>query len=627
MTIQLQTSGGTPATASPSEIAQIRTDLSVPSVAEANAAATAAVTAHTGAADPHPQYQTQAEGDARYVRTVNGQAPDGTGNVTVAGGGSGGSNLGTTRTSTTVTVTNDGGTAATLPAADGSNAGVMTAAQATAVAGIDGQIASLSSAINAKVQNSMTASTTVAPSATAAQTAIDAKVQNSLTASTTVAPSATAVNTALGLKADLASPALTGTPTAPTATAGTSTTQIATTAFVTAADNLKAPLASPALTGTPTAPTAAGGTNTTQIATTAFVTAAVASKANAASPSFTGVSTFAGANITTASAMAALAIDTAAALNTKSIAADSTFTFSATPAANTWFQVAITNTDTAPHIITFPSAFSQVTQGARTTCPIAASGRLNMVFRYNGTGYEVFGDGPFLNNFAATAAPGVGDDVADGYGPGSLWGDATGNALYWCESNAAGAAVWNAVTGGGGGSGTVTSVGLTAPAFLSVAGSPITTSGTLALSYSGTALPVANGGTGQTTAAAFATTLQGTGSAATDCGFRGMPQNSQSAAYTCVMADSGKHILHPSADTTARVFTIPANASVAFPVGTALTFINQNGGGVITIAITSDTMRLAGAGTTGSRSLAANGIATAVKVTTTEWLINGTGLS
>lgn len=37
----------------------------------------------------------------------------------------------------------------------------------------------------------------------------------------------------------------------------------------------KAPLASPALTGTPTAPTAAGGTNTTQLATTAFVQSAV----------------------------------------------------------------------------------------------------------------------------------------------------------------------------------------------------------------------------------------------------------------------------------------------------------------------------------------------------------------
>ena len=46
--------------------------------------------------------------------------------------------------------------------------------------------------------------------------------------------------------------------------------------------------------------------------------------------------------------------------------------------------------------------------------------------------------------------------------------------------------------------GTVTSVAATVPSFLSVTGSPITTSGTLAIAYSGTALPVANGGTGIT---------------------------------------------------------------------------------------------------------------------------------
>ena len=111
-------------------------------------------------------------------------------------------------------------------------------------------------------------------------------------------------------------------------------------------------------------------------------------------------------------------------------------------------------------------------------------------------------------------------------------------------------------------------------------------------------------------------------------GFLTIPQNSQSGtAYTLVLTDSGKHILHPSADTTARTFTIPANSSVAFPVGTAVTFINQNAAGVITIAITTDTMRLAGAGTTGNRTLAANGIATCIKVTSTEWIISGTGLT
>jgi len=110
-------------------------------------------------------------------------------------------------------------------------------------------------------------------------------------------------------------------------------------------------------------------------------------------------------------------------------------------------------------------------------------------------------------------------------------------------------------------------------------------------------------------------------------GFRVIPQNSQSAAYTLVLDDSGKHILHPSADTTARTFTIPANSSVAYPIGTAITFINQNGAGVVTIAITTDTMRLSPAGTTGSRTLAANGSATAIKITATEWIISGSGLT
>jgi hypothetical protein len=104
-------------------------------------------------------------------------------------------------------------------------------------------------------------------------------------------------------------------------------------------------------------------------------------------------------------------------------------------------------------------------------------------------------------------------------------------------------------------------------------------------------------------------------------------QNSQSAAYTLVLGDANSHIYHPGADTTPRIWTIPANASVAFPIGTFVTFINDTSGGAITVAITTDTMILGGAGTTGSRTLAANGIATAVKMTATRWIISGTGLT
>ena len=149
-----------------------------------------------------------------------------------------------------------------------------------------------------------------------------------------------------------------------------------------------------------------------------------------------------------------------------------------------------------------------------------------------------------------------------------------------------------------------------------------TTTGTLTLA-SGKTLTVSNTMTLAGTDAQTYTLPPATCSV----GYLNIPQNSQSTAYTCILSDSGKHILHPSADTTARTFTIPANASVAYPIGTAITFVNQNAAGVVTIAITTDTMRLAGAGTTGSRTLAANGVATAIKLTATEWIISGTGLT
>jgi hypothetical protein len=108
-------------------------------------------------------------------------------------------------------------------------------------------------------------------------------------------------------------------------------------------------------------------------------------------------------------------------------------------------------------------------------------------------------------------------------------------------------------------------------------------------------------------------------------GFRNTPVNSQSAAYETVLADSGKTILHPVADDNARTFTIPANSSVAYPVGTVISFVNlQN---TVTIAITTDTMYLANDGDTGNRTLAEYGMASAMKVASTTWIISGNGLT
>ena len=109
-------------------------------------------------------------------------------------------------------------------------------------------------------------------------------------------------------------------------------------------------------------------------------------------------------------------------------------------------------------------------------------------------------------------------------------------------------------------------------------------------------------------------------------GFRNVPQNSQSADYTLVLADNGKHIFHPVGDNNARTFTIPANSSVAYPIGTTLTFINM-AAAAVTIAITTDTLTLSSAGTAGSRTLAQYGSATCIKITSTSWLISGSGLT
>ena len=106
-----------------------------------------------------------------------------------------------------------------------------------------------------------------------------------------------------------------------------------------------------------------------------------------------------------------------------------------------------------------------------------------------------------------------------------------------------------------------------------------------------------------------------------EVGTKILPQSIKSVDYTLVLTDSGTHILHPTADTSTRTFTIPSNASVAFPAGTTVTFINQISAGNVYVDIVTDTMVLAGVGQTSSVLLAPNSIATAFKVTTTQWLI------
>lgn len=160
-------------------------------------------------------------------------------------------------------------------------------------------------------------------------------------------------------------------------------------------------------------------------------------------------------------------------------------------------------------------------------------------------------------------------------------------------------------------SGSVTSVAMTVPSFLSVAGSPITSSGTLAVTLSGTALPVANGGTGQTSltahdvligngssgitqispsTAGFVLTSNGTGAdpsfvTPVTSGVRTI--NAQTGTtYTFALTDgsgNGNNPLVTASNGSAQTYTVPTNASVAFPTGTQIDLMQQ-GAGKVTIA-------------------------------------------
>lgn len=134
---------------------------------------------------------------------------------------------------------------------------------------------------------------------------------------------------------------------------------------------------------------ALGATSTTLAGLTSIGTSSLTT----GSISITGSTTLPAALITTSNAMAALVIDTTKALNTKSISADSTFTFSATPAADQWFSLLVTNTDTVnARTLTIPSSYSFVNNTNITSIAIPANGRLHLTWYYTGSSYIVYGD-------------------------------------------------------------------------------------------------------------------------------------------------------------------------------------------------------------------------------------------
>jgi len=146
-------------------------------------------------------------------------------------------------------------------------------------------------------------------------------------------------------------------------------------------------------------------------------------------------------------------------------------------------------------------------------------------------------------------------------------------------------------------SGTVTSVAASVPAFLSISGSPITGSGTLAISYSGTALPVLNGGTGQTTLTNHGVLVGAGTSAVTQLavGATGTILSGQGALldplFVAAPAFTGTNITGTATAFTASNVTTNANLTgVITSVGNATSIASQTGTGSKFVVDTSPTL-------------------------------------
>ena len=108
-------------------------------------------------------------------------------------------------------------------------------------------------------------------------------------------------------------------------------------------------------------------------------------------------------------------------------------------------------------------------------------------------------------------------------------------------------------------------------------------------------------------------------------GYLEIPQVALTANDTIALEDSGKHFRSTTAGNI--TLSIPTNATVAFPVGTAISIVEQAAGNILVNAISGVTLYQAGNSTAGNRVISTYGVATLMKVDTDTWFISGTGVS
>jgi hypothetical protein len=254
--------------------------------------------------------------------------------------------------------------------------------------------------------------------------------------------------------------------------------------------------------------------------------------------------------------------------------------------------------------------------GTAASLTVGTANALNVANAYTGTTFtastQFTGPGTGLTGTASSLTAGAATNLAGGAagsiayqtGPGATTMLAAGTNGY-VLTLAAGVPTWAA-----GGAGGVSSA---------VAGTNITVSGaTGAVTIATTLTPSFT----TVTAAGAMTSVPVAGAGSYTVGYLEVPQR-VTGTTTLGLSDSGKHIYTASGGQT---YTIPANSSVAYPIGTAISFVNQSST-PCTIAITSDTLYLAGAGTTGSRTVGTYGFATILKIAATTWIISGTAIT
>jgi hypothetical protein len=227
---------------------------------------------------------------------------------------------------------------------------------------------------------------------------------------------------------------------------------------------------------------------------------------------------------------------------------------------------------------TYVGTMDNMTIGATTPKAITGTTITATTFNGSGSGLTSIPNSALTNSTISGVALG-----------GSLFNLTAGTGVSFSAGttyNGSAAITINA-TGSGG---TVTSVAATVPSFLSVSGSPITTSGTLAISYSGTALPILNGGTGQTTASAAFNAL----SPLTTAG--DVLYGGTSGAGTRLGIGTAGQVLTVNAGATAPQWSTPTT-------GTVTSVAQSFTGGLISVTgspiTTSGTLALTVAGTSG----------------------------